>query len=110
MLDYLLDVFEDFRLYCMSFWSDFYKWKSYFQFDICQRYSYIVLNNIYRQSLTTRMFLTALVVVFGGLIVFKIWYKYTTRYCKSKTKLNGKTVLITGANVGKLTYSSTLFL
>ncbi|GLH14449.1 Uncharacterized protein GBIM_18848 [Gryllus bimaculatus] len=35
-----------------------------------------------------------------ALLTFKIWYKGTVGVCTSKRRLNGRTVLITGANTG----------
>ncbi|KAK7866954.1 hypothetical protein R5R35_014728 [Gryllus longicercus] len=35
-----------------------------------------------------------------ALLTFKIWYKSTVGVCTSKRRLNGRTVLITGANTG----------
>lgn len=38
--------------------------------------------------------------ILGSIIAFKIWYKATVGMCKSTRRLEGKIVLITGANTG----------
>mgnify|MGYP005984370703 FL=1 len=48
-------------------------------------------------SITTIIFL----IIFVLLIVFKIYMKVTTGWCRSHTCLVGKTAIVTGANTGK---------
>lgn len=56
--------------------------------SICERY--------------LKMFAEIGAVILIGLIVLKLYIKLQTKHCNDKRQLQGKTVLITGANAGEV--------
>lgn len=103
----LTDLLEDVRLYFVSFWPDFYVVKSEWLdpvkyptriHSVWQR----ILTVLYRQPLSVQISVSVLCFLVLLISVFKIYSKLTCGWCKSKVRMEGKVVLITGANIGNI--------
>lgn len=96
------DTLEDFRLYCVSFWPDFYVlihelspgslWNK-FSDDFG-----LWFHQLPAFSKFWFLFSVLAVVLTIGM---KLFTKLTCGICKSKARLDNQTVLITGANSGE---------
>ncbi len=95
LLDGLVELLEDFRVHCSSYWSSFY----YF---LMAEFTW---NNALGQVSRQSVYLQLAAVVLSSLVFIclsvRIWMKLTMGWCKSKARMDGRTVLITGANSGK---------
>lgn len=49
------------------------------------------------------IFASILVLAVVAVLLFKMWYQSTMKMCKSTRRMEGKTVIVTGANTGTLT-------
>ena len=105
MLSDISEVLEDFRLYILSYWSDLYLVQSSLSLsnlgaaisDFGAR-KWLALG---RQTLLVQIYVYFALVSIFCLLSVKLWVVLTTGKCRSRARLEGKTVLITGANVGK---------
>eukprot|EP00095_Tigriopus_kingsejongensis_P012298 maker-scaffold324_size206069-snap-gene-1.38 protein:Tk12298 transcript:maker-scaffold324_size206069-snap-gene-1.38-mRNA-1 annotation:"hypothetical protein LOTGIDRAFT_189035" len=100
-LDGLFDVLEDFRLYCLSFWSDFYVLTHELApGNVVSKVWNTYLIWFHQLPLISKIILVGSILFLVTVVVSKIFTKLTCGVCTSKAKLQGKTVLITGANSG----------
>ena len=100
-----MDVFElleDFRLYLVSYWADFYLWAHEFRLEKAQEITSRLLTQYSRQPLGAQIFLGILAVFSVFFVLTKVYMKLSNGVCRSEARLDGKTVLVTGPNSGEL--------
>ena len=97
----LADWIEEFRLFCVSYWAEIYAIRSelslgYFVTSLRKNIAYFLS----RQSILAQIIWILLFLFFTIIVIVKIYIRLTKGVCSSKTRLDGKTALITGANNG----------
>ncbi len=92
----LMELAEDFRLYVVSFWPDFYAvWATW-----PEKSAEFFFASLSRQPTGIKLILASTLTFLALMIAIRLYTYFFTGVCKSKARLEGKTVLITGANSG----------
>ena len=108
MFSDVIEFVEDFRLYCVSFWSDFYLWSHELSPEKLPENAGLLLHKIwiwyYRLPFLSQLILAVGLLTIVLMASVRIWTRWTSGVCKSKAQMSGKTVLVTGANSGEFVY------
>ena len=94
------DTLEDFRLYCLSFWSDYYLIYSKLNYESVVEASSRSWLLFTRQPTVVQAFVSVAVLVAVAMAIIRTYTKLTTRRCTSTARLDGRTAIVTGANSG----------